>query len=108
MTNPAAPPDRLLFAVTLGQFIAEYNDIAAFHREDQPGHPPDFWPPWNQLPPEKKEELIQDTAAAIKAILQRRSWNLLEESLYRAKNLPGGQPDLPRNPDSNAAPEASQ
>ena len=85
-----------MFAITAEQFIAEYEDVAEFHRDDYPQHPPDFWPPWTELAPERQEQLIQQTAQAMKELIHSRSWNLLEEALYRGVNFPDGLPGLPR------------
>lgn len=88
--NHPDPAQRLLYAVTAEDLIDEYEDIAAAQRWSHPDPPTDFWPPWAKLPPERQESIVTQTAAALKEIIARRCWNLLEEALYRADSLPAG------------------
>lgn len=78
---PAAEP-RILFAITAEQFIAEYEELAYFRRQDTPNHPPEFWPPWADITPERRESLLQQAAALLEARLQTRRWLLLEDLVY--------------------------
>ena len=78
----AATPERTLFAITAAQFIAEYEELAYFRRQDEPNHSPEYWPPWAALALETQESLLQQAEALLEKRLQNHRWLQLEDLVY--------------------------
>ena len=78
----ATPSDRILFAITAAQFIAEYEELAYFRRQDEPNHSPEYWPPWAALTPELQESLLRQAAVLLEKRLQNHRWLQLEDLVY--------------------------